>query len=79
MYRVKFTMSSNPGLYNTFLRAIKSLGSEVGHKRADILFALEDRHGAKLISQHYTKKEDQQEYIFQFPDEKTYSLFLLRF
>ena len=79
MYRVKFTLRSNPGLYNTFLRAIESLESEVGPKRADILFALEDRHGAKLISQHYTKKEDQQEYIFQFPDEKTYSLFLLRF
>jgi hypothetical protein len=76
MYRVKFTMSSNPEFYDTFLRAIKSLAPEVGNKRADILFALNERHGAKLISQHYTK--NQQEYIFQFPDEKTYVLFLLR-
>lgn len=78
MYRVKFTRSSNPGLFNIFLRAIESLGSEVGHKRADILLALWYRYGAKLISQHQIS-DGANEYVFQFPDEKTYLLFLLKF
>lgn len=77
MYTIKFTFSSNPGVYNTFLRAIKSLGNARMNRR-DTLVTLKDRYDAELITESYNEKLGEHEYVFQFPDEKTYTLFLLK-
>jgi len=79
VYTIRFTKNSNPIVYDSFWRAIESLRQEIGsNHRQLVLAALQDRHGAQLLKDRAINNGDEWEYIFQFPDEKTYALFLLR-
>ena len=79
MYTIRFTKNSNPSVFNSFWRAIELLKQEIGHDRTELILALQDRYSARLIKHHTINQGSETEYVFQFPDEKTYALFLLKF
>lgn len=78
MYRIKFTKKSNPELYDCFVRALENIKPIVGSNPTELKQGLVDYYKAKLINQYHDEVKAETEYVFEFPDEQAYVLFLLK-
>lgn len=78
MYRIKFTKKSNLELYDCFVRALENLKPIVGGNPPELKQGLLDYHNARLLSQYHDEVKAETEYVFEFPDEQAYLLFLLK-
>ena len=78
MYQIKFSQHTNLTVFNAFVQAIDKIRLTTGHDANKIILVLREQYHANLVGHATDPIISGTEYICEFPSEKEYTWFLLR-